>query len=504
MPSKRRSASGKRVSSSILTRLSGRVTAFGATLALTVGACLAQVGAPSSIALPELGDSSSNALTALQERRIGMEVIRQIRRDPAYLDDPEVAEYLNTLGGSLVSASNANGQIFEFFMIADPAINAFALPGGFVGIHSGLMLAAQSESEFASVIAHEISHVTQRHIARGIGNQQQLSVAGIAGMVLGVLAARNGSQAGQALAMASQAGAVQAQLAYTRDFEREADRTGIELLMKAGFDVGGMVSFFERLQKATRLQENNAPGYLRTHPLTIERIADIQNRVQSSGYKQRLDRVDFQLVRARLRAAQGTGQSAYEYFSGQLREGRFSNEGAANYGAAYSAFRVPNLVLAESKLRDSRRLLGGHPMLDILEARIAADRGDRVLALSVIRTSIGNRADFRPSYYLEIELLQRLGRYRQALDAAEQALRRYPKDPKLFSMKAAAYSATGEIFLSHQNQAESYVLIGALPSAIEQLQLGLKAGDANFYQLSSGEARLRELRQMVIEESRVR
>jgi predicted Zn-dependent protease len=469
---------------------------------LLIGRCMAQGVASSSILLPELGDASSFALSARQERRIGMEVFRQIRRDSSYMDDPEAAEYLNLLGNSLVAASSMAGQGFEFFLIADPAINAFALPGGFVGIHSGLVLAAQSESELASVVAHEISHVTQRHIARGIGSQQQLSVASLAGAILAVLAARNGSQAGQAIAMASQASAAQAQLAYTRDFEREADRIGIELLMKAGFDVGGMVTFFERLQRATRLQENNAPGYLRTHPLTIERISDMQNRMQSSGYRQHIDRIEFQLVRARLRSEQDTGRRAFEHFEQQIKEGRFANEGAAYYGAAFSALRMSELDVADQRLRTARRLLGWHPMLDLLEAKVAAGRGDGQRSLSIIRSSLARRADFRPTYYAEAATLQRLGLYQQALDASGRALGRYPRDAKLLAAKAAAHASLGQVFLSHQNQAESYVLQGALPSAIEQLQLGLKAGDANFYQLSSGEARLRELRQILFEESR--
>lgn len=481
-----------------------QILLVSAGMCLTMGQGFAQMSVPSSITLPELGDASSTALSVRQERRIGEEVFRQIRRDPSFMDDPEITEYLNALGGSLVSASSMAGQSFEFFMIADPAINAFALPGGFVGIHSGLVLAAQSESEFASVVAHEISHVTQRHIARGIGSQQQLSIANLAGAILAVLASRNGSQAGQAIAMASQAGAVQAQLAYTRDFEREADRTGIDLLMKAGFDASGMVSFFERLQRATRLQENNAPGYLRTHPLTVERISDMQNRIQGTGYRQHLDKIDFQLVRARLRASQDTGKSAFDYFEQQLSEGRYSVEGAAQYGSAYAALRMANFPLAEQRIQIANRLLGKHPMLDMLHARIAAGTGDMNRAISILRASLDVRPDFRPSHYAEVEFLQRAGKFKEALDAVERSLRMYPKDAKLYGLKAAALSSTGQRFLSHQSQAESYVLLGSLPLAIEQLQLGLKAGDANFYQLSSGEARLRELRQLLIEEGRVR
>lgn len=229
--------------------------------------------------LPELGDVSQATITPRQEKQLGYQIMRQIRADPSFLDDPEITSYLNNLGRRLVSTSNETqpGQSFEFFALQDPTINAFALPGGFMGFNSGLIIAAQSESELAGVMAHEIAHVTQKHLARMIAGQQHLGlISTIAGLAIAILASRSNPHAGQAAIVASQAAAIQSRLNFTRKHEKEADRIGFNILHRAGFDPHGMSAFFERLQLAGRYRENGAPSYLRTHPLTYERIADIE------------------------------------------------------------------------------------------------------------------------------------------------------------------------------------------------------------------------------------
>jgi predicted Zn-dependent protease len=182
---------------------------------------------------------------------------------------------------------------FFFFPINDPTINAFAMPGGYIGVHTGLILSAQSESELAGVMSHEISHVTQRHIARQVFQSKKIGMASMVAMGLALLAARSNSQVSSAAIATSQAGAISAQLAFSRDFERESDRLGFDILRKAGMDVRGMSAFFERLQGVVRVSENTATAYLRTHPLTSERLTDMQNREQSSAYRQVADSVEF-------------------------------------------------------------------------------------------------------------------------------------------------------------------------------------------------------------------
>ena len=459
---------------------------------------------PTASSLPELGDSSTTSLSPQMERRVGVEAMGQIRKDPSFIDDPMALEYINSLGMSLVAASNSNDLRYEFFLIADPMINAFAMPGGFVGVHTGLLLAAQTESELAAVLAHEISHITQRHISRGLGKQSQLSVVGVAGMLIGLLAARSNAQAGQAIAMASQAGSIQAQLGYTRDFEREADRIGLDVLHRAGFDVNGMVSFFERLQKASRLQENNAPSYLQTHPLTAQRISDIQNRTQAIAYKQRVDRIDFLLIRAKTRAEQGSVADAVSYFEQQIRERRFVNEGVVRYGFAVALLRARNLIDAQRQSVLAEGGVGESPMLSMLAAEIRSAHADYASALNLQKAAIARYPGYRPLRYAAIQSMQKLGHHQGALLDMERLLRNDSHDSRLYALRAASYAALGQVLLQHQAQAEVYYLQGALQAAIEQLQLALKGGDGTFYQLSSIEARLRDFRRQRADEIRDR
>ena len=221
--------------------------------------------------LPDLGDVSQSELSPQTERRLGESIMREIRADRSYSDDAEITDYLNALGYKMVAASADSRQEFTFFLIMDPQVNAFALPGGFVGINSGLILTAQSESELAGVVSHEVAHVTQRHMARMLAQQKQSQIASLAALAVAVLAARSSPEISQAAIMASQAGTIQSALNYTRDHEREADRVGFQVLEKAGFDAQAMALFFERMQRATRFYETSAPAYLRTHPMTYER-----------------------------------------------------------------------------------------------------------------------------------------------------------------------------------------------------------------------------------------
>jgi predicted Zn-dependent protease len=262
------------------------------------------------IQLPDLGDESQAAVTPTMERKLGESVVKQIRASGAYLDDPEVNEYLNDLGHRIVAAGGDSKQDFEFFAVADPGINAFALPGGFVGVNMGLVLLTQSESELASVLAHETAHVTQRHYTRSMAGQQRSMLYSLAALAVALAASRSGSsssgQATSAAIASAQALAIQTQLNYTREHEYEADRIGFLKLDAAGFDTTSMATFMERLQKSSRFADSSAPSYLRTHPITYERIAEAQARAQGRPYRQVPDSLDFHLVRALLKSYTGT------------------------------------------------------------------------------------------------------------------------------------------------------------------------------------------------------
>ena len=448
--------------------------------------------------LPDLGDAAQNSLSPQMERRVGESIMRDIRfRDPTFYDDAEAGEYLNTLGYRLVASSADVRQDFEFFLIKDGTLNAFALPGGFIGVHTGLIATAQSESELASVLSHEIAHVTQRHIARMVSKEGQFSAVMMAAMALAILS-RN-SQAGSAAALIGQASVVTAQIGFTRDFEREADRIGFQTLEKSGLDVRAMPAFFERLQKAGRLYENNAPAYLRTHPVTTERIADTQNRAQAVAYKQLPDSLDFQLVRAKLRADQDTPREALAQFESQLRDKKYSNETAARYGLAAALLRAKEPVRAEGALAPLMKA-GSHPMFDMLSARIRQARGDNNGAAELLKGALARHPNNRAINHAYVEALQQQGQNQQAVSLLTEQLKTYPRDAKLHSLLAKAYASLGKRLLQHQALAEVYALQGSLPAAVEQLQLAQKSGDGDFFQQSSVDARLRELRAQIVEE----
>ncbi len=219
--------------------------------------------------LPTLGEAGAEELTPGQERKLGEQIMLEVRQDPSYLPDPDGTEYLNQLGYRLVAVSQTRHVDFEFFIVRDSMINAFAMPGGFIGVHTGTILGAQGESELASVMAHEIGHVQQRHIARMIAKQRDSMMIAVGSILLALLASRAGGQAAEAALAVGQASALQRQLNFSRDNEREADRVGFQILVDAGFDPRAMAEFFTRMQQGTRIYESIAPAYLR-HPGSLE------------------------------------------------------------------------------------------------------------------------------------------------------------------------------------------------------------------------------------------
>lgn len=454
--------------------------------------------------LPDLGDISRSEFSPQLERRVGESIVQEIRlKEPAYLDDPEVNGYLNRIGRRLAGNSEGARIEFEFFALRDNTLNAFALPGGFIGVHTALILAAQSESELASVLSHEISHVTQHHIARGISNQSQSMATTLASLALAILAAsRHNSDAAQGALIAGQAVGVQQQLNYSRDFEREADRLGLQLLDRTGFDVRGMAAFFERLQRFGRLYENNAPGYLRTHPLTTERISDMENRIQALPYRQVPDSLDFQLVRAKLKAQDGTPQDAVTEFQSQIKERKFASEAAARYGLAQALLRTKGYAEAEKQLTELRRLKVESPMLETLAADLRAKLGDTAGATRLLAAAAKHYPHERAISYALVEAQLAAGQPQEALQTATADLVAYTTDYRMYALQAKSHAMLGHRLQQHRAQGESYMLQGLLMPAIEQFELAQKSSDGDFYEHSQVDARLRQLKRQQAEEAK--
>jgi len=448
------------------------------------------------LSLPELGDVSQTVLTPLDERRIGEQIMRDVSTSDEVVQDVEIIDYLNNLGNRLVSASSDKQQKFNFFVVQDNSINAFAMPGGVVGVHTGLILATNSESELASVLGHEIGHVTQHHMARMLASQKYDTFKNIAGIALALLVARaNPDLASGALTTASAVG-IQNQLDYTRDHEREADRVGLQILDSGGFDVRAMPAFFTTLQRGTRFAEGSAPSFLRTHPLTSERIADVTNRVSQMTYRQVPDSVEFQYVRAKLIANNGSADTNIQVFEQNIREHKYTNEAAEHYGLAVAYLRKNALPQAEKEVVWLKKNAPQHAMIENLSARLQVVENNPQQAAKQYAAALKLYPDNRALIYGYADHFLAIKQADNAIKLIKEKQGLYPNDAQFYDVLAKAYTMQNKLLLSYQAQGEAYFRKYDLARAIEQMELAVKANDGDFYQKSIVEARLTELRRM--------
>ena len=509
--------------------------------------------AQAQVRLPALGESAGEEFSLGTERTLGQQIMREIRRDPAYLDDPLLLDYAQRVWQPLVEAARQRGEItpdtaqqlaFEVFLVRDRSVNAFALPGGYVGVHLGLIAMTASSDELAAVLAHELSHVTQRHIARGVVNAQRVTLLSMAGLILGVLAAgRAGSSDGvQAAVVGSQAAAVQGQLNYTRDMEREADRVGFGVLADAGYAPGGMASMFEKLDAANRLNDSGAFPYLRSHPLTVERISEARARIALGAPKAKSDTVEHALMAARSRVLMDAGADGLRRQQQRaaitLAPGAASVSSAEQLGALYAG-ALATLLLgdaagADAAVAKASRLLHDKPSASAervfrqLQAQIALQRGDAPAAWKLLDDRSDSRATLLLRGQVALALWQGAGGVAACASGASgasgasaasgaalaapcdapavlrgsgEALRTWvsahPQDALAWSLLAQTEDALGQPLRSLRAQAEARVALGDIGGAIDRLRAAqslVRAGSANdFIEGSVVDARLRQL-----------
>ena len=480
-----------------------------------------------NVVLPDMGDPGGDVLGRLDERRYGEMIMRQIRPDADYSNDLPIYDYLNQMERRLLQAAKklqlggANEQgsgayNFEVFAVKDSSINAFALPGGFIGFHTGLIVTAETDSEVASVMGHETGHVLQRHLARQMDQQATNTMIAIAGMVLGALAMSRNPSAGAGLMQGGQAAAISNQLSYSRDAEREADRIGFQILDASGYDVNGAPGFFQRLQKATGIMDKGGPpSYVRTHPLTTDRIADMQDRARTVPPRTVPTAIEFYFIKARARMEQaGTSSGMYdlkntfESFSKQAQVGR-QMEGF--YGLALIAQRQGKIDQAETYLAQARNLAQaasapGSPIqrqslsLDITASELALAKGRGEEALQIAQATLRAYPQSYAAGAAMVNAYLKLGRTNDAIAWLKARTRTQPNEVVWWSLLSSAYDQAKNVPMRHYALGEKYALEGAWPSAIEQLKIARSAGGADYYQGSSIDARLREMQRQYQDE----
>jgi len=465
------------------------------TSALTALALMVTPAAAQS-SLPELGDSSGALVTGQQEKKLGQDAMREIRASGMYLQDPEVNAYLNELGQRILSSNPGIRERFEFFAVADPGVNAFAMPGGYIGVNMGLVLLTQSESELASVLSHEISHVTQKHYARMMDDQRKNAWMGIAGLAAAVLAAKSGKgDAAQGAIMGSQAALVQNYLNFSRDNEREADRIGFQYLSRAQFDPAAMGTFMERLQRSSSLNDTGiVPGYMRTHPITAERIADAQDRLTRDEFKLARESVDFHYVRALIRSYVGDASAAVKYFESALAERKYSSEAATRYGLAAAVLRERDFVRAKRELTALESAGIRHPMITAMMGQILIQAEEIGPAVTFFERAIVDYPNHWQLHYDLPEVLLRAKQPKRALASLEKSLAQRPDDVQLLDLAARACADAGMRMKQHRFLGELYARQANLRGALDQFELASKAGDGDYYEASYVEARVREMK----------
>lgn len=467
---------------------------------------------------PSMGSSSSAELSPTLERKLGEAIMVQGRRDPEYISDPDFSQYLENMGRKLGAHAPGGAPQIEVFGVRNPELNAFAMPGGFIGVHTGLIVASGSESEVAGVVAHEIAHVTQRHIARGLTQQRQsghIALASLAGALLAALIP-GGGQAAMGIAAFGQAAAIDRQLGFSREAEQEADRNGVEMLRKAGYDPSGMAAMFGRLTSAASLNEGRGGGaYASTHPLSLQRMTDMQNRIRQYGPASPQSEDEFWFIRAKARVLQAVDPRQLRQAEDQLddearaltqREGAspsVARRAAAWYGVSLAALARQDPGAASKALAQAQALMPSSPYLDL--QRIDIDMAKRQYASALeLSQSAHKRWPQRRSFVLRTaQNLQILGRDRDAVTFLQTQIKRWPtQEPDLYKMQAVSLERSGQQVESRQAMAVYYEKLGALQAAHTQLQQA-RTLSKDFYVQSQIDVQLRALSDKIAEDRRL-
>jgi beta-barrel assembly-enhancing protease len=443
------------------------------TLVLLLGTLGWQSAWTQSNALPSLGNSEGISLGT--ERKLGDRIARELYRDPDYLEDPVLDEYIQRLWAPLVKAAAARGELspdlqerfaWRILLGRDRSVNAFALPGGYLGVHLGLIAVVSSNDELASVLAHELSHVTQRHIARSMDEQAKMTPWVIGSMILGAIAVSKNPQAAQGLIVGGQAAAIQSQLSYSRDMEREADRVGYGVLSDAGYDPQGFVGMFGKLQQAAGLNDSGAFPYLRSHPLTTERMADMQARLQLNATPPRAtsDMVQAMLAaRARV-MSQNSVEALKAWTQGSKAispQASAAQQAGALYAATLAHLQLRDNAAAERSWQSLSQLTAQTPeakrLTTLLQAEVATKQERFAAALQALE-SLGHTSLRRPELIATAQALLGLPPHPTRASVTQklrEQVTQAPHDAQAWNTLASMLALQGQMLPSLRAEGEA-------------------------------------------------
>lgn len=441
--------------------------------------------------LPELGDASAVVMSPQEEARVGADFMRQARRALPLVDDPILQDYVDRLGARLLDTSPGANAGYRFFIVDDPQINAFAVPGGYIGLNSGVILHARSEQEVAGVLAHEIAHIQQRHIPRLLAASRISSAAAMAGLLAGIVAAASGAGHADAAIALSTAAYAQNQLRFTREFEQEADRVGLELLQRASFDPRGMPDFFEKLQSWSRLNDVDAPEFLRTHPLSTSRISDTRARADAMPSPPRRDS-EFADMQVRLRVLTAKNPGAIADALG--RELEATPSAPLRYGVAFAALQQRRLADAQAQIRLLAQARPNYLLDGLLQAALDLKRHEAREALKFFRQAVRAHPNNMLVKTLYADALIQAKEFRAARSALRELIRERPEAPSLFQRLANVENRLGSRYGMHRALAEASYLNGDARGALQQLTLAKQHAGTGFYQNASTDARVQEIK----------
>ncbi|MDN5850561.1 MAG: M48 family metalloprotease [Nitrococcus sp.] len=439
------------------------------------------------LSLPDIGDPANQVMTPTEEQQIGQQMMNEVRRQLPIGKDPEINAYIQDLGSRIASYSDAPDYSYHFFVVDSPQINAFAMPGGYIGVNTGLIEATQSESQLAGVLAHEIAHVTQRHLARQLLRQRGSAWRMAALLLAGILLGTQNPQAGQAATMSAMAGMIHQQLAYSREDESEADRVGMQTLARAHFDPEGMPEFFSQLAEATRYSDE-PPVFLSTHPLTENRIADARARARQLSGGRIFESETYDLMRVRLTVIDArVPQDIVNEFQARL-ESDTDKPWAARYGLALALQRTGDYARARTILQQLIHSHGEYApyYVALAETARAAKHPDR--ALQAVQEGLSLFPDDYALRFLYVETLLDKGQAKEAQRIATAAVAERPEDADLWQLAARAADSAGQRAQAQLAMGHYYYLRGDIPSALGQIEHVLTSSEANEYQKSRATA----------------